>query len=200
MSSLSGDWAGLAKVFAHDRRRGLPVTRRVHGTDTKFLPVCFDVYIASSAAPISESTSRSNGVSPSDADAVRHLVSRRVRFDMCPDPFTGEHTLGLGSVVEQRRELIAAEPKCATPTADDGGDCAYDDFKALVALLMSERIVHRVESIEIDEDQRHRHTELKLASDSVLQVLLLLEFGAFRIGRTTSCVRHAIVISHPTAS
>ena len=58
-------------------------------------------------------------------------------------------------VLEQHGELVAAEPGDQVALANAAREALHDRSQQHVAGLVTERLVHGLESIEIEQQQRH---------------------------------------------
>ena len=62
--------------------------------------------------------------------------------------------VGLAEIPQQQRELVAAEPADHVGGTHLIQQCADDGFQHLVARRMSERVVDRLQAIDVEHDQR----------------------------------------------
>ena len=126
-------------------------------TQTRPGPIAFASYIAASAR-------RRIFSADSDGDPVAiptlALSGNFVRFeptctidvDDAPGDDLGRHDVG---ALHDRQEFVAAEPADGDARADHRRDACADVAQHMVALFVTERVVHFLEPVEVDEQHRH---------------------------------------------
>ncbi len=96
-----------------------------------------------------------------DADRRRHRDRRALHLERRADG--GEqlvrhllHAGGRGVAGEQHHELVAAEARDEVAGAQRAGDAACHRLQQRIAGKVAERVVHALEVVEVDEQQRER--------------------------------------------
>ena len=105
------------------------------------------------------------GLVAADGDAERHLDVDLAagdddrRAQRGGDPLGHEHRLvDLTQVLQQHRELVAAQARGGVGAAQRLGDAPRDGDQQLVARAVAERVVDGLEAIEVEEDHAARRS------------------------------------------
>ena len=155
-----------------------------------------------------------------DADARRHRQLPAAELKRLPeaahdalrDRFDLERA---AHVLEQHRELVAAEARDDVALANAAFESLHDGAQQLVAELVAERIVHHLESVEVQEQQAHLLLTPNRARGRVLELLaqvlavrnagervvarevMQLRFGALALDRVTDRAEDHATVAFP---
>ena len=91
-----------------------------------------------------------------DAAAERHapVAEDRVAADRRPQPLSCEQGVELVRLGQQQAELLAAQSREAVDGADQAADQRADVAQHVVAGLVTQAVVDRLEVVDVEEDER----------------------------------------------
>ena len=112
---------------------------------------------------------RAEGDADAGADEQRPIAQVEGRLELGQHSFRDADRLFVVDVLQEQRELVAAEARGGVARPDGPRQATGDLADEVVSLSMAERVVHRLEVIEVEEEHRHALRVPATSAEGVLE-------------------------------